>query len=283
MTTAKIIKQSYWMDDGRARYLTTIEANFPRVILAELNTHRAFSRNSASSRAIPVKKMIAKAVEQPYVPSRMSLNQKGMNASEYIYVGDPGWDECLAWWLDSRDKAVEKAYDGIKLGLHKQVINRVLEPYLMHTAIISSTEWDNFFQQRLELDEEGNPLADIAMYELAVAIQESFMGYHDIQHLSHPDKKKQYHIPYVSKDEEKEIPLNLLLRISAARNARVSYLNHDGNKSIEDDLKLFEKLIPDNNAPHYSPLEHVAHPDKVGSGNFKYWKQLRFYYEEDNI
>src|SRR3954452_24195130 len=60
--------------------LTTLEATFPRFVLAEFNTHRVFSRNSASSRAIPVAKQLRRVLDDPYVPIEFGSNKPGMQA-----------------------------------------------------------------------------------------------------------------------------------------------------------------------------------------------------------
>ncbi|WP_284252433.1 hypothetical protein, partial [Litorihabitans aurantiacus] len=121
--------------------LSTMVVTVPRSALAELNTHRVFSRNSSSSRAVPIQRMIDYVATTPYVPRAFSLHKPGMNAHEFVEPGSERWDEVLRWWLDSADQALERAREGIALGLHKQDVNRILEPYLMHTVVVSSTDW----------------------------------------------------------------------------------------------------------------------------------------------
>src|SRR5690349_17705362 len=141
-TRAKVLADSINTNGER---LTTLEVSIPRVVLSEFNTHRAFSRNSASSRAIPIAKIIERVTTDPYVPRLFSLNTKGMSAKEYISETDPNYDIAVQWWLESRDKAINSATSGLSLGLHKQVVNRILEPWMWQTIVVSSTDWDNFF------------------------------------------------------------------------------------------------------------------------------------------
>lgn len=126
--------------------LTTYILTFPRIILAELNTHRMFSRNSASSRAIPFKKMLQKVREHPFIPIAFQKDHKGMQGNEYLTEIDRS--AAILEWLNARDLAV-----GASIGLHsenvtKQLCNRLLEPFMWHTAIVTASEFENFFALR---------------------------------------------------------------------------------------------------------------------------------------
>jgi thymidylate synthase ThyX len=267
-TTAKVLLDSEHPNYGPT--LTTVECTFARSALAELNTHRAFSRNSASSRAIPVAKMLAQVQENPFIPRRFSMSQKGMSASEFVdYAVDPSaWQDVAEWWLKSRDKAIESAQEGLDYGLHKQDVNRILEPFMMHTAIISSTEWDNFFQLRLAQDDKGNPLAYPPIFDLAMAIMVAISD-------SEPTIPEDgWHTPLIGFDGDEAFNLKDKLKVSAARVGRVSYLTHEGIRDVEADIKLFGSLSTNG---HFSPLEHVAQvggPEERTS-NFTGWTQLR--------
>ncbi len=273
--TAEVIADSVSPQGVR---LTTVVMTLPRSALAELNTHRAFSRNSASSRAVPVSRMIEYVQRTPYVPRAFSLHKSGMNAHEFITENEPGWDEALQWWLDAAADAVRSANRGHELRLHKQDINRILEPYLMHTVVVSATQWDNFLDQRLALDEAGAPLAYLPIYDAAKRTQEALQTSSPTP-LSHG----QWHTPFVSADQADGLSEDALRRVSAARSARVSYFTATGERvvgggtSIEADLALCERLLNPGPgaAPHMSPFEHVATPDAVGSGNFTGWRQWR--------
>jgi thymidylate synthase ThyX len=273
VATARVLADSV---DSAGFRLTTVEATFARSALAELNTHRAFSRNSASSRAIPVKKLLQQAEETPFIPRRFSLGMRGMHTNSFIQAGDPAWDVCLGWWLESRDSAVLQAKRGLDLGLHKQDVNRLIEPFLSHTAIISATDWDNFFTLRLATDEDGNPLAYPPIYDLAKSIQEALDGSQPAE-LGQPGMwaPPPWHLP-LRVPEDSLLTVAEQVKVCVARCARVSYLTHDGRRDVQADLDLYERLRSNG---HWSPFEHVAHPHMAGSGNFKGWRQARFYVE----
>ena len=126
--------------------ITTFVVTFPRIILAEFNTHRMFSRNSASSRAIPFEKMVKSVEENPFVPIAWQKDHKGMQGSEYF----EGWRAKVLElaWIGASKAAVWSAKKLNKLGLTKQLCNRILEPFMYHTVICTATEWENFFHLR---------------------------------------------------------------------------------------------------------------------------------------
>lgn len=126
--------------------ITTMKITFPRIVLSEFNTHRAFSRNSASSRAIPFNKMVKMIEENPFIPIAWQKDHKGMQGSEY-------WDEeevekIKSEWLQARNKAVYQARMLHYAGVTKQLCNRLLEPFMWHTVIVTATSWSNFFELR---------------------------------------------------------------------------------------------------------------------------------------
>jgi hypothetical protein len=144
MIQAKIIADSKNQYGNR---LTTMVITFPRFILAEFNTHRMLSKNSASSRAIPFKKMVKMVEENPFIPIAWQKDHKGMQGTEYF--DEIGAETCKIDWLTARNYAVQQA----KIlnesgGVTKQLCNRLLEPFMWHTVIISATEWENFFALR---------------------------------------------------------------------------------------------------------------------------------------
>ena len=125
--------------------LTTMLITFPRFILAELNTHRMLSKNSASSRAIPFKKMVESVQNNPFIPIAWQKEHKGMQGDEYFFGDNRIIEE---QWLEGRDAAIQIAERLNKGGITKQLCNRLLEPFMMHTVLISGTEWENFFALR---------------------------------------------------------------------------------------------------------------------------------------
>jgi thymidylate synthase ThyX len=153
------------------------------------------------------------------------------------------------------------------LGVHKQVANRLLEPFAYVTSIISATEWSNFFKLRLAPDAQQE--IQLLATKMKEAIDES-----------RPDllSGTEWHVPYISAEELEEclamgVPVTeYLTKVSAARCARVSYVNTSGVKDLNKDVELFDRLV---SSGHLSPLEHVAKPSQTGSGNFVQWEQLR--------
>lgn len=258
---AKVILDSISLHGYR---LTTFEVTFHRFILAEFNTHRVFSRNSASSRAIPIHKQIQRLVDEPAIPVEFGTNQKGMQAGPPLEGSE--LREAEDTWLDARDEAIRAAIKLDELGVHKQVVNRLLEPFMWHTVIVTSVDYDNFFHQRC------SPLAQPEIEKAADAMLEAYRA-------STPEEMGfgAWHTPYILEEEYDQLGLHDRLKISAARCARVSYLTHDGRRDLQADLSLYERLVTAD-PPHWSPLEHVATPSaglRLPLGNFPGWEQLR--------
>lgn len=253
--------------------LTTLEVTFPRFILAEVNTHRILSRSSASSRAIPVEKRIKAVEEDPFVPEAFGRNRKGMQATE-VLEGSEAEDARDEWYAAARS-AVVYATRLARLGVHKQYANRLLEPFLWHTAIISATEWDNFFALRCHPD--AQPEFRLTAEAMRFAI-----------YASTPRTIHNWHLPYVDEMEVLALvacgmSLPDVALVSSMRCARVSYLTHDGKRDPEADKARALELIA---AGHMSPFEHAAHAlaNPVFVGNFRGWAQRRkFIAHEDNF
>lgn len=248
-----------------------------RFVLAEFNTHRMFSRNSASSRAIPIKKQIERVTSDPAIPVEWGKNQAGMQADEVFDPHGPEAFECLAKWLSARDAAVAAAKELDAIGVHKQIVNRLLEPFMWHTVIFTTSTdgLENFFDQRCT---SRSPLAQPDMRAFADKVLEAYEA-------STPELRvgaNTWHLPYIQPDEIDSVPILTKIKASVARCARVSYLTHDGVRDIKKDLDLYHKLVTAK-PMHASPLEHVAHvqrllPDDPMSydlGNFDGWGQWR--------
>lgn len=258
--------------------LTTFEVTFPRFILAEVNTHRTFSRNSASSRAIPIHKQIAKIREEPFVPLGFGSAQPGMQSGENL----KGWKAKFARqiWLKSRYPAIWAATCLDKLNVHKQFANRLLEPWMWHTAIITSTEWDNFWALRTNegAQPEFRHIASM-MLKAYKSGKPTILNYDED------------HLPLIT-DEDRELHnhnRNKLRQIAVGRLARRSSYNRS---DPEPDGKSIERAMMLSTNGHWSPFEHVAwpirfdwtlHPSHFYSGNFKGFHQYRkqFPYEND--
>lgn len=288
--SAKVIADSI---NPRGVRITTFELNYPRIIHAELLTHRVFSRNSASSRAIPVATVINLVENDPAMPVHWGKNQAGMQASEELNDLDKVAVQGL--WLEACKQAVSiaKIMDGIKA--HKQVINRITEPYQHMKVVVTATSYENWFW--LRANKEADPTIAALAGEMKTAYD-----------VSHPLDLHygEWHMPYVNTDfkyadnnprgtqvfldeNDKEITTEEALMISASCCAQTSYRKTDG--TLEKAELVFKRLI-ESEPVHASPVEHqaqcfddsyywpvgVTHRDRQGiyhSGNFKDWLQYR--------
>lgn len=258
----KIIEDSVAPHGGR---LTTFIITFPRIVLAEFNTHRMLSRNSASSRAIPVAKRIAAVELDPFIPDQFGMNRPGMQAGPNI--DERQAKEAEQVWLRAASAALQQASALAELGVHKQLANRLLEPFSWHTVIVTATEWDNFFALRC------HPDAQPEIRRIAEMMAEAYVA-------GKPRKLYvgEWHLPLVT-EEEREAGSSswgdVLPMLSAGRCARVSYLTHEGKRDVDADFALAERLL---SSGHMSPFEHQAEVAADGtekSGNFVGFKQRR--------
>ena len=126
--------------------ITTMKLVFPRIILAEFNTHRMFNRNSASSRAIPFKKMLKMVKEQPFIPIGFQEDHSGMQGTTYLNGIE--FENAVDNWIIARNGAVKEAEVLHNNNVTKQLCNRLLEPFMYHTVLVTATEWENFFELR---------------------------------------------------------------------------------------------------------------------------------------
>jgi len=243
---ALVIADSTYADGVR---LTTMEVCFHRFVLSEFNTHRVFSRNSASSRAIPIKKQLARLDDSLALPLSWPAEKPGMQGGEEL--PKEAAEEARAAWQKLGDDTIAAAEALKGVGLHKSVVNRLLEPYMWHTVVVTATAWDNFFAQRS---------SSLAQPEIRAVSELMEQAYSD----STPRvlTEGEWHLPYVQDDEVAGVgndDWSELARISAARCARTSYLTQAGVRDRAKDLELFTRLITAKPA-HWSPLEHVATP-----------------------
>lgn len=247
--------------------LTTMKLRYPRFIHSEFMTHRVFSRNASSSRAVPVSKLIADIKSDMAMPVYWGLNQKGMQAGEELDSWNKHHSENQ--WIMSAYSAIEYAEKLLERNVHKSVVNRLLEPYSHINVIVSATDWKNFFTLRRHKDAqpEIKVLAD-TMWEAMEASIPQQLGVGG------------WHLPFISEDDKKDTSLIALedkIKVSVARCARVSYLTHEGKPStIEEDISLYDRLL--GAVPiHASPAEHQAFPLTSSDyrGNFRGWKQWR--------
>jgi hypothetical protein len=290
--------------------LITMQLRYPRFIHAEELTHRIIStepegifyeaipdgfmydkdlsRNASSSRAIPVDRMIEDLRRDPAQPVYWGSNKPGMQAGAELE--GPELEAVKNLWNISMENSILFAQDMVRLGLHKQIANRILEPWAHINVVVTATEWDNFFALRAHKD------AQPEMQALAIAMM---IAKHD----SNPVllQPGQWHLPYTTIEDREairqicDIPnvpgpvsegeiIGGLQRISVARCARVSYLTHDGRKTTpQEDLDLYDRLVG-GKPIHASPAEHQATPDEYLNtgyinthehGNFRGWQQYR--------
>lgn len=266
---AKVICDSINQQGNR---LTTFELEYPRMVHSEMLTHRMISRNAASSRAIPFDKMIQ---QLDGIPSRFGAAQKGMqdNGESFhapvkhtlgnYYSKSYSPEDA---WQAAKEAAIFHSQAFKEAGYHKQIYNRLTEPFQMIKVVASATEWDNFFWLRDDV------MADPTIAELARKMKEAYEA-------SKPQllKAGEWHLPYVDKftyytnpssesdfsfcivEDGKCIPISTeqAIKVSVARCAAVSYRNED--YGLEKCLQLYERLVGDERV-HASALEHQATP-----------------------
>jgi len=278
MYEAKILADSINPADDR---ITTFELTYPRMVHAELMTHRMFSRNSASSRAIPTKKLMRLIKEHPVMPKWWGKNQSGMQAREELQGEQLELVKKL--WLKGRDQALELAEELRAAGLHKQIANRPLEAWMFITVIVTSTEYDNWYH--LRDDPEAQPEIAWVAGEMSRIIKLSTPKFKGVGewHLPLVETEDKDHPLFVDPNEPeiKGDPLGLA-KICTARCARVSFLTHDGERELLKDLELHNKLT---NNGHWSPFEHAAeaNSDSTRFGNFFGWRQYRKLFKREHI
>jgi hypothetical protein len=277
--------------------LFTFVWTYPRIILPEINTHRVLSRNTSSTRAIPSKKQRARVWEDPFVPVHIGANQKGMQAGEEL----EGWRRAAAEWIwkTARLPQLGAAWAMERLGVHKQIANRLLEPWVWVQQLISATEWSNLIHQR------DHHMAEPHFHELAaqahqqISAASEFFKFMEDSHTNllynckqgHQNSRepmynllrpREWHLPFIDR-HELSLPLDTQIKVSSARCARVSYLLPENGErsSIERDLELYNRLAsrPEGSSDplHLSPLEHPATAMSTGEfyGNFRGFKQHR--------
>lgn len=249
--------------------ITSLELEYPRFIHAELMTHRLFSRNAMSSRAVPIDKMIDQVLNSPAGPVEWGKNQAGMQAKELfegVHIA-----ACEFLWKQAAKRAVESAKELQAKGLHKQIVNRVLEPFQMMKTVVTTTELDNFFWLRLHKDAQPEFRAlTQEIYNQWISKEAQLIGFNE------------WHLPYYEghygegfwkasgyvklgdnrdcykyTDHESGYTLNEAQRISASCCAQVSYRVLDAN--VEKADVIYDRLV--NSKPvHASPFEHQATP-----------------------
>lgn len=288
-SVARVVARSLSLETNT--FCTTLEIETPRLIWSEFMTHGAISKNAASSRAIPVKKMIDLVRDNPAMPVRFGQNQSGMQDKGVEHDGridvlSGAFISFLSgreYWKESANSAANYAERLYEAGYHKQICNRIIEPYQYIKAVVSFTgEGANFFGLR------NHPDADPTIADLAVAM------YHAIQSAEYTELREgDWHMPYYKDGafiKGRDKGLQKALKLSASCCAQVSYRVLDDSQEKAD--KVFERLI-ESKPVHASPTEHqaiclkkgvgfrskyVTHIDRngnLGSGRFWNWGQHR--------
>jgi thymidylate synthase ThyX len=239
MIQAEIVADS--INDTKHR-ITSFLLTYPRFIHSELMTHRAFSRNAASSRAIPIEKMIKRIQDEPAMPVVWGKNQKGMQAASELSTEESHIAKDI--WRRSSLSQIEYVRELSSIGVHKQIANRLLEPFAHMQTLVTATEYGNFFNLRAHKD------AQPEFQELAFQMLELYAN-------NKPQYKKhgEWHLPFADRFLEEGLSVSHLLKISTARAARTSYMNFKGAYEHEEDYLLHDRL---SESGHWSPFEHPA-------------------------
>jgi thymidylate synthase ThyX len=251
--------------------LTTFALRYPRMIHSEFMTHRVFSRSASSSRAIPIQKVIQDIIDNPAMPLEWGSNRAGMQPGEQI----EDIEGAKARWLKARDSAIDQALELQKLGLAKQIVNRVLEPFSHIDVLVTSTQWANWYALRTD---------NRAQAEIRILAETMFQAH--VKSKPEALDVGQWHLPYVDKSTDKNEDLTRC-KISAAKCCRVSYSNHEGlSPTLEEDLALFGRLMEDK-LKHASPTEHQAQvpspKEYFPESNLRGWLQFRKTIRGENI
>lgn len=263
----KILADSIY---GNSPRLTTFELTYWRPLLPEMNTHRVFSRGAGSSRAQNFVKRCEQVKINAWLPEHWNAEKPGMVGGEEFD------DETKLEIAESIQKLGgivsdylleldQKIFQKTGYGIHKQYLNRYLEPFVPVTQIVTGTSWKNFYTLRRASDAQPE-IRDVAneMY--------------DLMYRSKP-KYQPCHLPYVTEEELKEYGIETCLKISVARCARVSYRAYDANTMLEKDLALFDRL---RKSGHMSPFEHIAVAFGGKYFNLDGWMSYRYVLELDD-
>ena len=281
---AKIVLASK-AENSTALPLITMHLHYPDIIHGEVMTHRVFSRNARSMRAVPIATMVKEVREDPFVPWHWGKNQRGMQASEenttlvksQQFTLDPHdgmyfKEDLLLDREEAWRRAAKAAADWAEAfgdaDYHKQVANRIIAPYTWKHTLITSTSWANFLHLRDHDDAEPH------FHDLAILVRQALDGA-EYQWLKHGD----WHLPYVTKHEKTLHNLDTLRKLSVARSARISYAPFDGDFSVAREIERYELLV--GSSPlHASPTEHQATPDR---GNKLYMGNGRMVFENPGM
>ncbi len=258
--------------------LTTFVLRLPKFIVAEFNTHRLLSRNSASSRAIPFKTNVKNIIASSFIPDRFPKNHSGMSQkdpSAWYFADTPEYELLKNKWFEARNFAIEFATELnsmiqeldqngkiTKNGISKQIVNRILEPWMWTTIIVSATEWSNFLALRNSEHAQREIMIPAQLIAECMAESTPILLEGGQWHIPFGDKidlqriESERQLLFPDDLIELSITREMIARmIAIARCARVSYHEFDGTDSYLKDLELYNRL---KDQGHWSPFEHVA-------------------------
>lgn len=241
MIEATIVADS--LNAATGHRLTSFVLTYPRFIHSEIMTHRVYARNSASSRAIPSWKVLRNVIRDPVIPVRFGRAQRGMQDAGALSAGKA---RCARWvWLGARYPAVAATWCLDRVGVHKQISNRIVEPWVWMTTLVTGTDWENFYRLR------RSPHAQPEFDELARRMLEEHAK-------SEPARLEpgQWHVPFGD-----GLAGDCRLKIATARCARISYGDFYGRNDPVGDVQLHDRLLRDK---HMSPFEHPAQASAEG-------------------
>lgn len=259
--------------------LTTMQLTHPRIVHSEFMTHCAFARNASSSRAIPFTITVQRVSEDPFIPVWWGENQKGMQAADEI--ADWKKEKAIALWLKARDQMMIIAEEmAVGLNIHKQIVNRLLEPFSWITVAVTGDAegWSNYFALRCHKDAQPEIQKQAYMAQLVYFKNEP-----------EPAAEGMWHTPYVDWVEQGSLiqegySFEDIVKISTGRTARTSYLTQEGKRDPKQDIELHDRLS--SSVPkHMSPFEHVCQAvgDSQRYGKYRGWKAYRHMVDNEFI
>lgn len=254
---AEVVKHSV-TESGKE--IITFSLKYGLIVHAELLRHKLLNHSVKSNRAIPCKTIRREVLDDPYVPIHFGSNQPGMVAK----LPHPYQRLVRSVWRAARYPAVGVNWLMDKLGVHKEVCNRLLNSWQWVRQTLTATEFDNFYNLRIHQDAQKD------IYVLAKSMYEA-------KKESSPEvlRAGEWHVPYVDTkrvygiweyydNDGTQLSTEDAMKCSAARCARSSYDNHDGGKSnLQTDSKLYNTLI-ESEPVHASPCEHIGSPMITG-------------------
>ena len=234
--------------------VTFLLPRLPKPLFGQLAKHRMLSMSAASSRAVPLERLIQEVLEDSFVPT-WTAKQSGMGGQEISDTRITG--PLGAVWRNHRTDAINAALRLHRSGAAKEVCNRLLEPFARLPVVVTGTQWENFYRLRTHEGAQAD-LRQTAL-EMQLLVQES---------TPKPLRWGEWHVPF-----GRDLPLDDALTCSAAACARCSYMNHGGEFSLEKDRALASKLAHDR---HMTPFEHQAEAVPGAYANFRDWRSRRF-------